>query len=260
MIKIMKGADFIPTLLIGRASSVGFNNKNLYPILGRPLMAYPIMAAKNCKRISKVYLSTESEEMKNVGREYGIEIIDRPEYLSREKTLPEDVYLHGFNEIKKLNPDKEIKMVVLMVCNGATTKPQYMEEGISVLLNDPKYDSAITVSNYDMYSPSRAMKIEDGFLMPHLDQNMFPGVSSHRQSVKTWFIDPCAMVVKSCCFDYDKYGQLPFRWMGKKMYPIKRDGGLDIDGKWQIPLVESWLREEGYTERDVPEWIDSNTL
>ena len=48
--------------------------------------------------------------------------------------------------------------------------------------------------------------------------------------------------------------------MGKKMYPIKRDGGLDIDGKWQIPLVESWLREEGYTERDVPEWIDSNTL
>ncbi|MEK6934676.1 MAG: cytidylyltransferase [Nanoarchaeota archaeon] len=245
---------FIPALIIGRGKHQGIKMKNLYPILGRPLMAYPIMAAKNCKRISKVYLSTESEEMKNVGREYGIEIIDRPEYLSREKTLPEDVYLHGFNEIKKLNPDKEIKMVVLMVCNGATTKPQYMEEGISVLLNDPKYDSAITVSNYDMYSPSRAMKIEGDVLKPYMGLSDFKGLSDDRQSLSTWFLDINCMIVKPHWFDYGKHGQPQFRWTDKVIYPIRGEGIMDLDEEWQIPLIENWLRKEGYTEKDVPEW------
>ena len=31
--------------------------------------------------------------------------------------------------------------------------------------------------------------------------------------------------------------------MGKKITPIASWGGCDIDFKWQLPLVEYWLKE-----------------
>ena len=40
-------------LLIGRGGSVGFPNKNVHPILGRPLMSYPLLAAINLKVLMK---------------------------------------------------------------------------------------------------------------------------------------------------------------------------------------------------------------
>ena len=37
----------IVALLVGRGGSVGFPNKNVYPVLKRPLMSYPLLEAKN---------------------------------------------------------------------------------------------------------------------------------------------------------------------------------------------------------------------
>ena len=45
----------IEALLLGRASSVAFSSKNTYPVLGRPLMTYPMMAAKNSKYIERCF-------------------------------------------------------------------------------------------------------------------------------------------------------------------------------------------------------------
>jgi CMP-N-acetylneuraminic acid synthetase len=41
-------------------------------------MIYPLLAAKNAKLVDKIYISTDSEKIKTIGREYGAEIIDRP--------------------------------------------------------------------------------------------------------------------------------------------------------------------------------------
>ena len=45
----------IMALLIGRGGSVGFPNKNVFPILGRPLMSYPLSAALHSKYIDEVF-------------------------------------------------------------------------------------------------------------------------------------------------------------------------------------------------------------
>ena len=41
----------ICALMIGRANSSGLPGKNVYPVLGRPMCSYPLMAAKQavCK-------------------------------------------------------------------------------------------------------------------------------------------------------------------------------------------------------------------
>ena len=57
-------------LLVGRGGSVGFPKKNIYPLLNRPLMSYPLLAAKNSSYVDEVYVSSDSEEILNVGKDF----------------------------------------------------------------------------------------------------------------------------------------------------------------------------------------------
>ena len=49
--------------MLGREGSVGFPGKNTTPVLGRPLMSYPILAANSAKRVDEIYVSTDSKEI-----------------------------------------------------------------------------------------------------------------------------------------------------------------------------------------------------
>ena len=46
--------------------------------------------------------------------------------------------------------------------------------------------------------------------------------------------------------DYIKKGLLPQKWMGKKIASIPSWGGCDVDYEWQLPMVEFWLKKNGY--------------
>jgi CMP-N-acetylneuraminic acid synthetase len=71
----------IAALMLGREGSVGFPGKNTYPVFGQPLMVYPLLAAKEVREIDKIFISTDSIKIKAIGKEYGVEIIDRPAHL-----------------------------------------------------------------------------------------------------------------------------------------------------------------------------------
>ena len=44
------------------------------------------------------------------------------------------------------------------------------------------------------------------------------------------------------CFEFCP-SLLPQKWMGRKIFPLKQEAGLDVDYLWQIPQVEYWLKE-----------------
>ncbi|HNA61336.1 MAG TPA: cytidylyltransferase, partial [Elusimicrobiota bacterium] len=44
--------------MLGREGSTGFPGKNTTPILGRPLMAYPLLAARAAKTVERAFVST----------------------------------------------------------------------------------------------------------------------------------------------------------------------------------------------------------
>ena len=57
----------IVSLIIGRGGSTGLPGKNTMQLLGRPLMTYPILAAKKSKYCDKIFLSTDLSEIKKIG-------------------------------------------------------------------------------------------------------------------------------------------------------------------------------------------------
>ena len=242
----------IAALLIGREGSIGFPGKNLYPVLGKPLMTYSLLAAKNAKSVDIVYVSTDSIKIKEIGRKYGAQIIDRPPELCTPEALGEDAFVHGYNVIKE-SINEDIEIMVLLFCNVATICQETIEKGIEVLKKNPDIDSAITVSKYNMWSPLRARKIEDnGLLQPFVPFEAFNDLTKlncDRDSQgDVWFADMSVSIVRSRCLEYIEDGLLPHKWMGQYIYPLKQWGGLDVDYEWQIPQVEYWLRKHNFTD------------
>tara|TARA_Y100000004_G_C8953914_1_gene429871 strand:- start:3354 stop:4034 length:681 start_codon:yes stop_codon:yes gene_type:complete len=94
----------ISAIIPARGGSKGILGKNLKEINGIPLLGYPIIAAKDSKYISEVYVSTDSEDIKSVALKYGAKVIDRPKELAGDHSLDIDVMKHAV-EYLNLNND-----------------------------------------------------------------------------------------------------------------------------------------------------------
>lgn len=242
----------ICALMLGRDGSRGFPGKNTTPVLGRPLMAYPLLAAKASKHVERAYVSTDSPGIKKVALEYGARVIDRPAELCTPQALGEDAFAHGFrliqDEVRK--EGQELELLVLLFCNAATVSAELIDEGVKALRERPEADSAVSVSRYNMWSPLRARKEnKDGFLDPFVPFETFGDpktLNCDRDSQgDVWYADMGLSIVRPRCFDAMRDGLLPQRWMGRNIHPLKQWGGCDVDYEWQMPGVEYWLLKHG---------------
>lgn len=250
----------ICALMIGRAGSVGFPGKNIYPMLGRPIAAYPLMAAKASGYVDRIYVSTDSPEIMRIGERFGAEKIDRPPQLATKEALGEDAFVHGYREISKRlsGENRTVEIMVLLFANAATITGQLIDKGIEILRADPRADSAVTTSVYNMWSPLRARKLgSDGFLHPFVPFETFgepATLNCDRDSQgDVYYADMSVSVVRPRCLENIKAGLLPQKWMGNRIRPIPSWGGCDVDYEWQIPLVEYWLKKNGIKEPDHEE-------
>ena len=242
----------ICALLIGREGSSGFPGKNLLNVLGRPLCAYPMMAALESAAVERLYVSTDSESIREVALRYNAKLIDRPAELASKDALGEDAYKHGFDSITADlgSEGQKLDLLVLLMCNAPTINSKLIDEGVGMLRKNQEADSAVSVSVYNMWSPSRARKKnKDGFLEPFVSFEAFDEkeITCDRDSQgEVFFADMGVSIVRPRCFADMESNLPPQKWMGTKILPIRNWGGLDMDYAWQIGMVEFWLREHGF--------------
>ncbi len=239
----------ICSLILGRKGSKGFPGKNLYLVNNKPLAWYPMNSAKNCKLIDKNFISTDDDRLKELGREMDFEIIDRPDYLATAEALGEDAYKHGYRKILEICEQKP-EILVLFFCNAPTINSKIVEECILKLKNNPQADSVVTVSEYNMFSPSRARKIDNkGYLQPYIPFEYHPDknlINCDRDSQgAVYFADVAISVIRSRNLENLENGLEPQKWMGRKILPHINEAGIDLDYEWQIGQAEWWIKNKG---------------
>lgn len=247
----------IAAILIGREGSTGFPGKNIYPVLGRPLVSYPLMAAQAAPSIDHIYVSTDSQAIKDIAREFDATVIDRPDYLCTKEALGEDAYVHAHEIIKAECAERgeELELLVLLMANAPTISAEILEDGIRVLREQPETDSAVTVSCYNMWSPLRARKIDEGgHLQPFVPFETFGDpktLNCDRDSQgSVWFADMGVSIIRPRNLERMEEGLLPQKWMGQNIWPLENYGGLDVDYDYQMPQAEFWLKKHGFSEAE----------
>ena len=237
----------ITAIMIGRKGSRGFPGKNTYKVLGRPLCEYPLIAAKRSKFIDKIYVATDCDKIKKISSKYNVEFINRPKKLNTNKALGDHVFEYSYEQVKK--KIKKIELVVLLFANAPTINFKLIDQGITLLKKNKYFDSAVSTSVYNMWSPLRARKLaSDGSLKPFVNFEYFGNpktLNCDRDSQgNVYFADMSLSVVRPKCLENLKNGLLPQRWMGKKIAPIYSEAGFDLDFEWQLPQLEYWIKNK----------------
>jgi len=87
-----------------RGGSKGLPGKNLRKLVGLPLVAHSIKFANSCPEITRLVVSTDSEEIASIAIEYGCEVpFLRPRELARDETPMWPVLQHALGEMEKMD-------------------------------------------------------------------------------------------------------------------------------------------------------------
>jgi CMP-N,N'-diacetyllegionaminic acid synthase len=83
-------------LIPARRGSKGVPGKNIYPVAGKPLLAWSIEAATACPSVHRVIVSTEDNEIARIALEFGAEVpFRRPAELARDDSSSVDVIVQA---------------------------------------------------------------------------------------------------------------------------------------------------------------------
>ena len=145
-------------ILIGRSGSKGLPGKNTRKILGRHLFEYPLLAAKKSEFIKYIFISTDCKKIKKISKKFDVVNLERPKNLANSSALGEDVFQYAYFQAKGYleNKNEKINTITLLFANAATVKTSQINEGIKKLNRSKYFDSAVTTSVYNMWSPVRA--------------------------------------------------------------------------------------------------------
>lgn len=158
-------------IILARGGSKSIPKKSIAICAGKPLLTYTIESAKNSKLLDKVILTTDDEEIAEVGRKYGVEVpFMRPSHLGQDTTPDIPVILHAIDELKKQGYEADI--VVQLRPTTPLRSGADIDRGVRMLLESDA-DSVRSVCE-PLHTPFKMHRINDqGQLVPLL-KNEFP--------------------------------------------------------------------------------------
>lgn len=234
----------IVALLTGRGNNT-LKDKNVLPILGKPLLYYPAMAAKGCSLISDFYVSSDDDKILNAAAECGYKKIRRPDELAQPTSQHIDAITHALGVMKEDGVEPDI--LVVLLANSAIVKTSWIEESIDYILKDDSVSAAVPVLLEMDNHPYRSKRLrEDGCLDTWFD---FKGenVSTNRQDLPKNFVlchNFWTLNLKESIYSTKK-GQQPWTFMGDKIKPIVVKESFDVHDEEDVIRTEKWLIEEG---------------
>ena len=153
----MKGFALIPA----RGGSKRVPKKNISLSGGFPLIAYAIAAAHLAKRIGRIIVSTDSEEIAEIARRFGAEVpFMRPDEFARDDSPDLEFLTHALSWLR----DNEGSVPEYLVELRATTPlrhPQDIDAAIELFHNNKTATSLR--SGFEIQEPAQKLfGIEDG--------------------------------------------------------------------------------------------------
>ena len=135
-----------------RGGSKGIPGKNLRPIGGLPLVSWALRAGVNSRSIDKVVLTTDDQEIATIGRNEGVNVVERPPALARDETstlavlqelLPSlldlDANLKGVVLLEPTSPFRPSNIVDTCITNFLETECAQSVATVVTLDRNPRY-------------------------------------------------------------------------------------------------------------------------
>jgi len=220
----------VVAIIPARGGSRGIPRKNVLPLAGRPMLAWTIEAALASKRVSRVIVSTDDDEIRCVALRYGAEVVIRPAELATGSSKSEDALLHALDQLGQVddyNPD----VLVFLQCTSPLTLPQDIDDAVDLLMQSGM-DTIFSVTDTHVFLWRTA---QNGTA---IGVNHDPTCRVRRQDRQPEFQENGAVYVMRVA-GFRKYQHRFFGRIGMLRMPYERS--LEIDDMAQFTLVDTLL-------------------
>lgn len=188
----MINGNNVIAIIPARGGSKGIPYKNIKNLLGKPLIAWTIEVAKEVEEIDHIIVSTDDEKIAKVAKQYGVEVIRRPDELAQDYSLAVDVVKHIISHLQLHDEPKTI--IVYLEPTSPLREKEDIVQCLQLLADENNdYTTVATFKEADL-NPYRAWKIENNnpqtFLRdanPWLPRQSLPKAYQLNGSVYTFF-------------------------------------------------------------------------
>jgi N-acylneuraminate cytidylyltransferase len=174
-------------IIPARGGSKSIPRKNIKTFAGYPLIAFSVRAGLAAESVSRVIVSTDDDEIAEIGREFGAEIpFLRPEELSRDDTPDLPVFQHALDWLR-INEEYQPQMVVQLRPTSPFRRKEHINQAVWRLLERPEADSIRTVC-IPFQNPYKMWRVDaDGFMQPLITTNITEPYNLPRQALPEVF-------------------------------------------------------------------------
>jgi len=224
----------ILAIIPARGGSKGIPRKNLLDVNGLPLVAHSVRHALAADVIDRVVVSTDDEEIRAVAVAYGAEVpFLRPTEIAQDQTLDLPVFEHALrflDDTEGYRPD----LVVHLRPTAPVRRPEWIDQAVLLLANDPEADSVRSVSPPDKH-PYRIFRIgSDGYLDSIMKHEHPVPYLLRRQELPAMYYYNCVIDVTRPRTIFGKRSMT-----GDRMLPfvMSADESFDIDSPRDLEIV-----------------------
>ena len=226
-----------------RSGSKGVPNKNIKLLGGIPLIAFSIIAAKMMPSVSRVIVSTDSNEYAEIAKFYGAEVpFLRPLDISGDKSTDSDLFLHALNWFKE-NENSIPEYLLHLRPTTPLRDPQIMEQAVKLFLENNEIATSLRSGHNAPESPYKWFLKDDNNFFKGLRDDLTPEkVNLPRQSFPSVYVpDGYIDVLKSTVILNS--GTLH----GDKMLVFESPYCVEVDTKDDFEYLEFQIEREGST-------------
>jgi CMP-N-acetylneuraminic acid synthetase len=226
-------------IIPARGGSKGIPRKNLAPLAGRPLIAYTCDAAQASRRLTRILVSTDDEEIFALVQTLGLETpLLRPPMLAADDTPMVDVLVDVVATLERretYRPDA----IVLLQPTSPFRRAEHVDAAVDLLATSGA-DSVVSVLPVPhQFTPSSLMRLEGSRLVPAAEGEL----RLRRQDKPHLFArnGPAVVAVRTNTLVERRtlYGP------DTRALVMTREDSIDIDDKFDLELAELLMRATG---------------
>ena len=206
-------------VITARGGSKGIPGKNTKPLNGKPLILYTVEAARKVFQDQYIYVSTDSQEIKNTVESSGLEVpFLRPAELATDTSSSEDVLKHAIKEAVKKG--LLFDAVVLLQPTSPFRNEEHIQSAIIEFEKDP--ESLLLSVTEARENPYYTLMEEDkdGFLQKSKQSNF----TRRQDCPSVWNVNGAIYI-----FPKNEFVEGGFDTLSKRKFVMNALASIDID-------------------------------
>jgi len=220
--------------IFARGGSKGVPGKNIRSLGGKPLLAHSIEIAQNINEISRIFVSTDDQDIADVGIKYGAEVINRPTKFAQDNSPEWLAWLHAVEWLESKGElfDRFVSL--------PTTSPLRNKGDVIKCLNllDKQTDIVVTMTDTSRSPYFNMVSKEDGYIKLLMESK--EGYSRRQDVPKVYDMTTVAYVTRP---NFIKSNEKLFDGRVKAVL-VPKERAIDIDDEVDFKMAEMLIKEK----------------